>query len=119
MAATLVAHGLAGGYGHRILFEGIDLTVGPGDVLGIVGANGAGKTTLLRLLAGADAPFSGSLTRSPSDAFVGHLPQEHERVAGETVGAYIARRTGCAAATRAMDEAAEALAGPDAGAADA
>lgn len=40
--ATLVAHGLAGGYGHRILFEGIDLTVGPGDVLGIVGANGAG-----------------------------------------------------------------------------
>ena len=119
MAATLVAHGLAGGYGHRILFEGIDLTVGPGDVLGIVGANGAGKTTLLRLLAGADAPCSGSLTRSPSDAFVGHLPQEHERVAGETVGAYIARRTGCAAATRAMDEAAEALAGPDAGAADA
>ncbi|MGY5766323.1 ABC-F family ATP-binding cassette domain-containing protein [Brachybacterium sp. DNPG3] len=119
MTATLVAHGLAGGYGHRILFEGIDLTVGPGDVLGIVGANGAGKSTLLRLLAGADAPLSGSLTRSPSDAFVGHLPQEHERVAGESVGAYIARRTGCAAATRAMDAAAEALAGPDAGAADA
>ena len=42
MAATLVAHGLAGGYGHRTLFEGIDLTVGPGDVLGIIGANGAG-----------------------------------------------------------------------------
>ena len=42
MTAPLVAHGLAGGYGHRILFEGIDLTVGPGDVLWIVGANGAG-----------------------------------------------------------------------------
>ena len=51
MTATLVAHDLAGGYGHRILFDGLDLTVAPGDVIGVVGANGAGKSTLLRLLA--------------------------------------------------------------------
>ena len=112
MTATLVAQNLAGGYGHRILFEGLDLTVAPGDVIGVVGANGAGKSTLLRLLAGVDAPMGGTVSLAPTDAFVGWLPQEHERVAGETVAEYIARRTGCAAATREMDAAAAALGDP-------
>ena len=47
MTATLVAKDLSGGHGHRILFEGLDLTVAPGDVIGVVGANGAGKSTPL------------------------------------------------------------------------
>ncbi|GAA2011263.1 ABC-F family ATP-binding cassette domain-containing protein [Brevibacterium samyangense] len=119
MTATLVASGLAGGHGHRTLFDSLDLTVAPGDVVGVVGQNGAGKSTLLRLLAGVDVPQAGTVTRSPADAFVGWLPQEHERRAGETVSAYIARRTGCASATAAMDAAAEALAAPDAPAASA
>ncbi|HOW95650.1 MAG TPA: ATP-binding cassette domain-containing protein, partial [Mycolicibacterium fallax] len=117
MSATLVAKDVAGGYAHRVLFEHLDLTVAAGDVVGVVGANGAGKTTLLRVLAGDLAPLSGTVSRTPPDAFVGWLPQEHERVAGETVGGYVARRTGCAAATAAMDAAAEALADPDAPAA--
>lgn len=112
MTATLVAQNLAGGYGHRILFEGLDLTVAPGDVIGVVGANGAGKSTLLRLLAGVDAPMGGSILLAPTDAFVGWLPQEHERVDGETVAGYIARRTGCATATSEMDAAAAALGDP-------
>lgn len=112
MTATLVAQNLAGGYGHRILFEGLDLTVAPGDVIGVVGANGAGKSTLLRLLAGVDAPMGGSISLAPTDAFVGWLPQEHERVDGETVAGYIARRTGCATATSEMDAAAAALGDP-------
>ena len=112
MTATLVAHGLAGGYGHRTLFDSLDLTVAPGDVVGLVGANGAGKSTLLRLLAGVDEPQAGTIRLSPADAFVGWLPQEHERIAGESVVAYIARRTGCAAATKDMDAAAAALGDP-------
>ncbi|MGV2983151.1 ABC-F family ATP-binding cassette domain-containing protein [Microbacterium sp. AGC85] len=112
MTATLVARGVAGGYGHRTLFDDLDLTVAPGDVIGVVGANGAGKSTLLRLLAGIDEPQAGSITLAPSDAFVGWLPQEHERVIGETVIDYIGRRTGCAAATREMDAAAAALGDP-------
>lgn len=112
MTATLVARGVAGGYGHRTLFESLDLTVTPGDVVGVVGANGAGKSTLLRLLAGIDEPQAGVITLSPADAFVGWLPQEHERVHGETVAEYIARRTGCARATRDMDAAAAALGDP-------
>lgn len=118
MTATLVAQNLAGGYGHRTLFEGVDLTVAPGDVVGLVGANGAGKSTLLRLLAGADEPLAGTVSLAPADAFVGWLPQEHERVVGETVAQYIARRTGCAEAAREMDATAAALGDPTAVGAD-
>lgn len=112
MTATLVAQGVAGGHGHRTLFDSLDLTVAPGDVVGVVGANGAGKSTLLRLFAGIDEPQGGTISLSPPDAFVGWLPQEHERIAGETVAAYIARRTGCLDATRDMDAAAAALGDP-------
>ncbi|MFJ8023480.1 ABC transporter ATP-binding protein [Streptomyces sp. NPDC096311] len=41
---------------------GVDLTVRPGERLAVVGPSGAGKTTLSRLLAGIDAPRSGSVT---------------------------------------------------------
>ncbi|WP_375426048.1 ABC-F family ATP-binding cassette domain-containing protein [uncultured Friedmanniella sp.] len=109
MTATLVAKGLAGGHGHRVLFEDLDLTVAPGDVVGVVGANGAGKTTLLRLLSGEVVPMAGTVSTAPTDAFLGWLPQEHERVAGETVAGYLARRTGATEATRVMEETAAAL----------
>ena len=109
MSADLVVKNLAGGHAHRTLFEGLDFTVAPGDVVGVVGANGAGKTTLLRILAGDLAPLEGSVSTAPTDAFVGWLPQEHERMPGETVGEYVARRTGAAAATASMEAAAAAL----------
>ncbi|MFF2299560.1 ABC-F family ATP-binding cassette domain-containing protein [Arthrobacter sp. NPDC058127] len=119
MTATLVAKELSGGHGHRTLFSKLSLTVAPGDVVGVVGANGAGKSTLLRILAGADRPQEGSVSLAPSDAFVGWLPQEHERTPGETVAAYIARRTGCAQATAEMEAGAEGLAAGTAEADDA
>ncbi|WP_416952727.1 ABC-F family ATP-binding cassette domain-containing protein [Nocardioides sp. T5] len=109
MTGTLVAKDLAGGHGPRTLFESLDLTVSPGDVVGVVGANGAGKSTLLRLLAGESAPISGRVSTAPSDAFVGWLPQEHERIPGETIAGYLGRRTGATPATLAMEDAAAAL----------
>ncbi|MCL3992741.1 ABC-F family ATP-binding cassette domain-containing protein [Streptomyces lavenduligriseus] len=109
MTATLVAKNLAAGHGDRPLFSGLDLVVAPGDVIGLVGANGAGKSTLLRMLAGLTPPEQGELRLSPSAATVGHLPQEPERRPGETVREFLARRTGVAAAQRAMDEATQAL----------
>jgi ATPase subunit of ABC transporter with duplicated ATPase domains len=119
MTATLVAKDVSGGHDHRQLFSGLSLTVAPGDVVGVVGANGAGKSTLLRLLAGVDQPQEGSVHLAPADAFVGWLPQEHERVPGETVAGYIARRTGCAQATLDMESTAEALGSGKPGADDA
>nr|MCW2728147.1 heme transporter ATP-binding protein [Aeromicrobium sp.] len=109
MSATLVAKGLSGGHAHRTLFEGLDLTVAPGDVVGVVGANGAGKSTLLQILAGQTAPLAGTVSTAPTDAFVGWLPQEHERWPGETIAAHLARRTGATVAAQTMEDAAEAL----------
>lgn len=111
MTATLVAAHLTGGYAHRTLFENVEFTVAPGDVIGVVGVNGAGKSTLLKILAGQLEPQSGSVHLAPKDAFVGYLPQEHDRVPGETVAAYITRRTGCAATTAEMDYATAVLSG--------
>ncbi len=44
------------------VLRGVDLTVTPGERLAVVGPSGAGKTTLSRLLAGVDAPTSGTVT---------------------------------------------------------
>ncbi len=113
MTATLVAQGIAGGHAHRTLFDDLDLTVAPGEVIGVVGVNGAGKSTLLRILARELPPQAGEIHLAPGDAFVGWLPQEHERIEGETVAGYVARRTGCARATAEMDAAAAALGAAD------
>jgi ATPase subunit of ABC transporter with duplicated ATPase domains len=109
VSATLVAKDLAAGHGDRLLFAGLGLVVAPGDVVGLVGANGAGKSTLLRLLAGQASPESGAVTLSPPGASVGHLPQEPDRRPGETVRAFLARRTGVTAAQVVMDAAADDL----------
>jgi ATPase subunit of ABC transporter with duplicated ATPase domains len=119
MSATLQAADLAAGHGARVLFSGLDLVLAPGDVVGLVGANGAGKSTLLRILAGETAAEDGSVVISPPAATVGHLPQEPDRRPGETVAAFLARRTGVAPAHKAMDAAAEALGSGARGADDA
>ena len=118
MSATLVARDLSAGHGARVLFSGLDLTVAPGDVIGLVGANGAGKSTLLGLLAGEGRPEAGTVTLSPPGASVGLLPQEPERREGETVTAYVARRTGVEPAQVDLDAATEALTREEAGADD-
>ena len=59
MTATLVASGLAGGHGHRTLFDALDLTVAPGEVVSIIGPSGSGKSTLLRLLNHLEEPNAG------------------------------------------------------------
>ncbi|GAB3439130.1 ABC-F family ATP-binding cassette domain-containing protein [Actinophytocola sediminis] len=119
MNATLVAKGLAAGHGDRVLFAGLDMVVAPGDVLGLVGANGAGKSTLLRVLGGLIAPEEGAVSLSPPSANVGYLPQEPDRRPGETVRAFLGRRTGVTAAQHVLDTATEALTAQAPGADDA
>ena len=52
----LTATGLAKGYGGAPLFADLDLTLGPGTRLGLLGRNGSGKSTLMRILAAAGDP---------------------------------------------------------------
>ena len=110
MSATLVAKALAGGHAHRTLFEALDLTVAPGDVVGVVGANGAGKTTLLRILAGdLDAARGHRSSPHPATRSSAGCPRSTSGSRARPSPAYIARRTGAAEATLAMEAAAEAL----------
>ena len=54
-------------YGRRWALVGVDLTVGPGEVVGLWGPNGAGKTTLLRIAAGLEVPTRGRCTWAGRD----------------------------------------------------
>ncbi|HEV7710938.1 MAG TPA: ABC-F family ATP-binding cassette domain-containing protein [Asanoa sp.] len=106
---TLIAKDLAAGHGDKVLFADLELVVAPGDVIGLVGPNGAGKSTLLRTLAGLIPAEQGSIALNPPTATVGYLPQEPDRRPGETVRAFLGRRTGVAAAQAELDAATEAL----------
>jgi len=57
----LSAKGLSKRLRERLLFEDLDLELGPGDKLGLVGDNGSGKTTLLRVLAQELEPDAGEV----------------------------------------------------------
>ena len=47
---VLQAHGVSKRYGHIVAVDNVDVTVYPGEILGIVGESGSGKSTLLRML---------------------------------------------------------------------
>ncbi len=47
----------------RVLFDDVSFRVGDGSKTALIGANGTGKTTLLRMVAGDDAPLSGTIAR--------------------------------------------------------
>jgi macrolide transport system ATP-binding/permease protein len=63
VADHLKADGISQSYGDRRVLTDISLTIAPGARLGLIGENGVGKSTLLRILAGAEQPGSGALSR--------------------------------------------------------
>ena len=117
MSATLVASDLTVVRGPSLVLSGVSLTVAPGSRIGVVGPNGVGKSTLLSALAGALVPDEGGVHLAPRTATVGLLPQEPDRRPGETLSAFLSRRTGVAAASAELDAATSALStgvdGPD------
>ena len=82
----LSAHNLTCIREERVLFEALNLSIYPGDILQIEGPNGAGKTSLMRILAGLSQPYDGDIQfqgKSITDQrelfhqnllYLGHLP---------------------------------------------
>jgi ABC transport system ATP-binding/permease protein len=80
MASTrnlLNLKGVDKGYGSRSVLRGVTLGVAAGERIGVVGQNGGGKSTLLNLIAGAEQPDAGALTRA-GDVGVALLGQHDE-----------------------------------------
>jgi ABC-type multidrug transport system ATPase subunit len=63
-----------GAWRHRQeVLRGVDLSLYPGEVVGLVGENGSGKSTLMKVIVGALAPDEGTVARSGR---IGYCPQE-------------------------------------------
>jgi ABC-type sugar transport system ATPase subunit len=58
---AIEARGITKYYGNIVALEDVDITVYPGEIVGLVGDNGAGKSTLVKILAGAHQPSGGDL----------------------------------------------------------
>ncbi len=65
----LQTHGLTKRYGRHLALHDLNLTVSPGEVVGLLGPNGSGKTTALRLLLGFLRPTAGHATIAEHDCW--------------------------------------------------
>ena len=85
-SALLEVADLSVAYGQRRALEGVSLTVGPGEIVTLLGANGSGKSTALRAISGLVRASRGAvsfggrdLRRLAADAIVaagiGHVPE--------------------------------------------
>ncbi|MEM6944455.1 MAG: ABC-F family ATP-binding cassette domain-containing protein, partial [Pseudomonadota bacterium] len=77
------------GFGGRPLFAGVELALGPGERLAVVGRNGSGKSTLLKIIAGLTEPDTGTRFVRPGTG-VSYLPQDADLSGFATLGDYAA-----------------------------
>ena len=62
-------------YGHRVIYDGMNLTIRRGERWAVMGKNGAGKTTLLKMIAGATTPDAGEV-RLGASLKMGYFAQQ-------------------------------------------
>ncbi len=86
MTPLLQAEDVRKAYGRRQVLNGVDLSVRPGQLVGVVGENGAGKSTLLRILAGTLAADAGTVRLSGR---LGYCPQQPVLSESLTVGQHL------------------------------
>ena len=84
-APLLEARGLTKSFGGALALDGVDLTVLPGEVHGLLGENGSGKSTLIKILAGYHVPDAGTLSVSGHDVRLPLRPGEYRELGFEFV----------------------------------
>ncbi len=81
MSAALICSGVSKSLGGKPVLRDLDLTVGEGEVVSLLGASGSGKTTLLRLIAGLHEPDAGRIVIGGKTVWSesGNVPAENRR----------------------------------------
>jgi ABC transport system ATP-binding/permease protein len=88
MGVLLSVSGLGKRFGARVLFENLSLSLSEGDRTGLIGPNGSGKTTLLEILAGNDAPETGTRALRKQTRLA-YVPQDSLFAPGDTIGSVL------------------------------
>jgi energy-dependent translational throttle protein EttA len=73
---VIEAHGVAKGYGDKLLYENLNFTLPPAGIVGIIGPNGAGKTTLFKMITGKEKPDAGTFEVGET-VQIAYVDQEH------------------------------------------
>jgi len=78
---TVHLRGASLGYGARLLWQNLDLTVAPGEFVAVLGPNGSGKTSLVKVLLGLSSLSSGSVDvcgapPKRGSSVIGYIPQQ-------------------------------------------
>ncbi|MBA4249534.1 MAG: LPS export ABC transporter ATP-binding protein [Candidatus Puniceispirillum sp.] len=84
---TIIARNIYKSYKHRLILQGINITVNKGEAVGLLGPNGAGKTTCFSIIAGLTTPDHGEVLLDDLDITklplhqrarhgMGYLPQD-------------------------------------------
>ncbi len=89
MATLLTCQAVSKAFGMRVLFDGLSISFGDDERVGLFGPNGAGKTTLLKILAGLDEADGGEITVRRSARIV-YVAQEDRFASGATVETVLA-----------------------------
>ena len=88
---AITVNGLTLRLGARTILSSIDVAIGNGEFIGVLGSNGAGKTTLMRALLGLVRPVHGSITVlgqpvTRGNPLIGYMPQARVPVARRLSG---------------------------------